>query len=137
MGDQPYYATNGTEVMLAEGAVLHHYKLQAVALDAFHTATVHAEVGPGALYDAFGMTTGARVSRHEIAVRLAGVGPNCHLNGAYLVRGEQHSDNTTRNDHLVPDAACIEVCKGAVADAARGIVQGKDGVHRDAAATMA
>src|SRR3546814_14952401 len=88
MGEQPYYANIGTEVTLAEGAVLHHYKLQAEALDAFHTATVHAEVGPGALYDAFGMTTGARLSRNEIAVRLTGAGANHHLNGAHLVPGK-------------------------------------------------
>ncbi|HEY9536499.1 MAG TPA: Fe-S cluster assembly protein SufD [Kiloniellaceae bacterium] len=135
MGEQPYYANIGTEVTLAEGAVLHHYKLQAEALDAFHTATVHAEVGPDALYDAFGMTTGARLSRNEIAVRLAGAGANCHLNGAYLVRGKQHCDNTTRIDHLVPDTACSEVFKGVVDDEARAVFQGKIVVHRDAQRT--
>src|SRR3546814_6369625 len=108
MGEQPYYANNGTEVTLAEGAVLHHYKLQAEALDAFHTATVHAEVGPGALYDAFGMTTGARLSRNEIAVRLAGAGATCHLHGAYLVPGKQHCATTTRTDHLAPVTPCTE-----------------------------
>lgn len=132
MGEQPYYTNSGTEVALAEGAVLHHYKLQAEALDAFHTATVHAEVGKEALYDAFGMTTGARLSRSEIAVRLAGEGANCHLNGAYLVRGQQHCDNTTRIDHLVPNTACSEVFKGVVDDAARAVFQGKIVVHRDA-----
>ncbi|MPZ12085.1 MAG: Fe-S cluster assembly protein SufD [Kiloniellaceae bacterium] len=132
LGEQPYYANIGTEVSLAEGAVLHHYKLQADALDAFHTATVHAEVGPDALYDAFGMTTGARLSRNEIAVRLAGEGANCHLNGAYLVRGRQHCDNTTRIDHLVPNTACSEIFKGVVDDQARAVFQGKITVHRDA-----
>jgi Fe-S cluster assembly protein SufD len=131
-GGQPYYTNSGTEVALAEGAVLHHYKLQADALDAFHTATVHAEVGKDALYDAFGMTTGARLSRNEIAVRLAGAGANCHLNGAYLVRGKQHCDNTTRIDHLVPDTACSEIFKGVVDDEARAVFQGKIAVHRDA-----
>ena len=132
LGEQPYYANSGTEVALAEGAVLHHYKLQADALDAFHTATVHAEVGKAALYDAFGMTTGARLSRNEIAVRLAGEGANCHLNGAYLVRGRQHCDNTTRIDHLVPNTACSEIFKGVVDDEARAVFQGKITVHRDA-----
>src|SRR3546814_16828503 len=102
MGEQPYYANIGTEVTLAEGAVLHHYKLQAEALDAFHTATVHAEVGPDALYDAFGMTTGARLSRHETAVHLACAGAKCHLNGASPVRGKPHSDHTPRTPHPVP-----------------------------------
>src|SRR3546814_16149476 len=91
---QPYYANSGTEVSLAEGAVLHHYKLQAEALEAFHTATVHAEVGRSALYDAFSMSTGARLSRSEIAVRLAGEGANCQLNRDYLMRRRQHFDNT-------------------------------------------
>ena len=129
---QPYYANIGTEVVLAEGAVLHHYKLQAEALNAFHTATVHAEVAAGALYDAFAMSTGARLSRNEIAVRLAGEAANCHLNGAYLLRGEQHCDNTTRIDHLVPSTACSEVFKGVVDDRARAVFQGKITVHRDA-----
>lgn len=132
MGEQPYYANIGTEVSLAEGAVLHHYKLQADALNAFHTATVHAEVAAGALYDAFGMTTGARLSRNEIAVRLAGEEANCHLNGAYLVRGEQHVDNTTKIDHLVPSTSCSEVFKGVIDDQARAVFQGKITVHRDA-----
>ncbi len=132
MGEQPYYANIGTEVTLAEGAVLHHYKLQADALNAFHTATVHAEVAAGALYDAFGMTTGARLSRNEIAVRLAGEDASCHLNGAYLVRGEQHCDNTTKIDHLVPNTSCSEVFKGVIDDKARAVFQGKITVHRDA-----
>ncbi|GAB4369397.1 MAG: Fe-S cluster assembly protein SufD [Kiloniellaceae bacterium] len=132
MGEQPYYTNSGTEVSLAAGAVLHHYKLQADALNAFHTATLHAEVAAGALYDAFGMTTGAQLSRNEIAVRLAGEGANCHLNGAYLVRGRQHCDNTTRIDHLVPNTACSEVFKGVIDDEARAVFQGKITVHRDA-----
>src|SRR3546814_11443281 len=60
---------------------------------------------------------------------------NCHLNGAYLVRGKQHCDNTTRIDHLVPDTACSEVFKGVVDDEARAVFQGKIVVHRDAQRT--
>jgi Fe-S cluster assembly protein SufD len=132
MGEQPYYANNATEVSLAKGAVLHHYKLQADALNAFHTATLRAEVAADALYDSFCMTTGAQLSRSEVSVRLAGEGANCHLNGAYLVRGEQHCDNTTRIDHLVPNTSCSEVFKGVIDDRARAVFQGKITVHRDA-----
>jgi Fe-S cluster assembly protein SufD len=132
MGEQPYYTNIGTEVALAEGAVLHHYKLQAEATNAFHTSTVHAEVAAKALYDAFGMSTGAQLSRNEIAVRLAGEESNCHLNGAYLLRGNQHCDNTTTIDHLVPNTSCSEVFKGVVDDQARAVFQGRITVHRDA-----
>jgi Fe-S cluster assembly protein SufD len=78
------------------------------------------------------MTTGARLSRNEVSVRLAGEGADCHLNGAYLVRGQQHCDNTTRIDHLVPNTSCSEVFKGVVDDQARAVFQGKLVVHRDA-----
>jgi len=132
MGEQPYYTNSSTEVALAAGAVLHHFKLQAEARDAFHTTTLHVEVGKDALYDTFGMSTGARLSRNEIAVRLAGEGANCYLNGAYMVRGQQHCDNTTRIDHLVPNTTCSEVFKGVIDDEARAVFQGKITVHRDA-----
>lgn len=136
MGDQPYYANIGTEVSLAKGAVLHHYKLQADALNAFHTSTIRAEVAADAVYDSFGMTTGARLSRNEICVRLTGEGADCHLNGAYLVRGDQHCDNTTAIDHLVPNTSCSEVFKGVVDDQARAVFQGRVTVHRDAQHTQ-
>ncbi len=132
MGEQPYYANIGTDVSLAKGAVLHHYKLQADALNAFHTSTIRAEVAADAVYDSFGMTTGARLSRSEISVRLTGEGADCHLNGAYLVRGKQHCDNTTTIDHLVPNTSCSEVFKGVIDDQARAVFQGRVTVHRDA-----
>lgn len=132
LGEQPYFSNSMTEISVADGATLRHYKLQADALNAFHLATVKAEVGRDATYDSFCMTTGARLSRNEVSVRLSGQGADCHLNGAYLVRGEQHCDNTTVVDHLVPNTTCREVFKGVVDDKARAVFQGKLKVHRDA-----
>jgi len=132
LGDQPYLNNSMTEITVGDGAILRHYKLQEDAVNAFHLATVRAEVGRDAMYDVFGMTTGARLSRNEVSVRLAGEGANCHLNGAYLVRGDQHCDNTTVVDHLVPNTTCREVFKGVIDDQARAVFQGKLTVHRDA-----
>lgn len=135
IGEQAYLNNAFTEVSIGQGAILRHYKLQADALNAFHLATVKAELGRDASYDSFVMTTGARLSRNEASVRLAGEGANCHLNGAYLVRGEQHCDNTTVVDHLVPNTTCREVFKGVIDDRARAVFQGKLKVHRDAQQT--
>ncbi|NIA67224.1 Fe-S cluster assembly protein SufD [Pelagibius litoralis] len=132
LGDQPYLNNTMTEVTVGDGAIFRHYKLQADALNAFNLATVKAEVGRDGLYDAFSMTTGARLSRNEVSVKLAGEGANCHLNGAYLVRGDQHCDNTTMIDHLVPNTTCREVFKGVIDERARAVFQGKLTVHRDA-----
>jgi Fe-S cluster assembly protein SufD len=126
------FANSVTEIELGDGVLLHHYKMQAEGPEAFHLGTVHARVGRDAHYDSFGMSLGARLSRNEVSVRLNGQGANCHLNGAYMVRGKQHCDNTTVVEHLVPRTSCREVFKGVLDDEARAVFQGRIVVHPDA-----
>jgi Fe-S cluster assembly protein SufD len=132
LGGGPYLANGATEISLAEKALLRHYKLQAESSRGFHLATLHAELARDASYDSFTLSNGARLSRHEIAVRLAGEGAECHLNGAYLMRGEQHFDATTVIEHLVPHTTCRETFKGVIDDKARAVFQGRIVVHRGA-----
>ena len=132
IGQTPTFANTATEIDLGEGAVLRHYKMQAEGPEAFHINTLHARVGRDAHYDAFGMSLGGRLSRNEICVGLDGQGADCHLNGAYLMRGRQHCDNTTVIEHLVPHTSCREVFKGVLDDAARAVFRGRIVVHRDA-----
>lgn len=132
IGAGEYFANGGTDIRVGEGAQLHHYKIQEEGLEAVHIATTHAELARGALYDGFILTKGARLSRNEVSVRLTGPGAECHLNGAYMVRGEQHCDITTTIDHLAPQTSCREVFKGVIDDKARAVFQGRITVHPDA-----
>jgi len=121
-----------TEISLAQGATLHHFKVQSESGESFHLATGHIDVGRNAHYDSFSLTIGSRLSRNETNVRLSGEGGQCHLNGAYLVRNTQHCDNTTVIEHLVPHTTCHEVFKGVIDDKARAVFQGQIIVHRNA-----
>jgi len=132
LGAGAYFANAGTDIRVEDGAQLHHYKIQDEGPDAVHIATTHVELAPDALYDGFVLIKGARLSRHEVAVRLTGPGAQCHLNGAYMVRGEQHCDITTTIDHLAPQTSCREVFKGVIDDKARAVFQGRITVHPDA-----
>jgi Fe-S cluster assembly protein SufD len=132
LGAGAYFANGGADIRIEEGAQLHHYKIQEEGPDGIHIATSHVELARDALYDSFVLTKGARLSRHEVAVRLAGEGAQCHLNGAYMVRGEQHCDMTTTIDHLAPRTSCREVFKGVIDDRARAVFQGRITVHRNA-----
>ncbi|MDH3597329.1 MAG: Fe-S cluster assembly protein SufD [Rhodospirillales bacterium] len=132
LGGGATFANSATEIELGDGALLHHYKMQAEGPEAFHVSTVHARVGRDAHYDSFGMSLGSRLSRNEVSVRLNGQGANCHLNGAYMVRGKQHCDTTTLVEHLVPRTSCREVFKGVLDDEARAVFQGRIVVHPDA-----
>ncbi len=129
LGEGAYFAKSATEIRVEDGAQLHHYKIQEEAAAAVHVATLHVQVGRDAVYDSFTLTTGAGLSRHEVAVRLAGPGAECHLNGAYMVRGKQHCDITTTIDHLAPETSSREVFKGVIDDQARAVFQGRITVH--------
>jgi Fe-S cluster assembly protein SufD len=129
LGAGAYFANSGTEIRIEDGAQLHHYKIQEEGAEAVHVATLHAHLGRDALYDGFTLTTGGRVSRHEVSVRLAGLGAECHLNGAYMVRGEQHCDTTTTIEHLMPQTSCREVFKGVIDEKARAVFQGRIVIH--------
>lgn len=129
IGDGAYFANHVCEILVGEKAELRHYTVQAESAEAIHLSNFHAEVGAGGLYDSFVMARGARLSRREARVRLAAPGAECHLNGVYMLRGEQHCDNTTTIDHLAPETASREVFKGVLDERARGVFQGKIVVH--------
>jgi Fe-S cluster assembly protein SufD len=132
LGGGGYFSNSATEILLQEGAELHHYKVQEDGAEAVHIATLHARMERDAAYDGFTLTTGARLSRNEAALQLAGPGAECHLNGAYLMRGRQHCDNTSVIDHLMPRTTSREVFKGVIDDHARAVFQGRIVVHPDA-----
>ncbi len=124
-----YLANSGTEILLEEGAALHHAKVQAEGPEATHISITQGALARDAVYDAFTLSTGARLSRNEVAIRLEGPGAACRLNGAYMLRDQQHCDNTTTIEHLAPHTSCREMFKGVIDDRARAVFQGRIVVH--------
>ncbi|MEE8188953.1 MAG: Fe-S cluster assembly protein SufD [Kiloniellales bacterium] len=129
LGEGAYFANSVTEILVQEDAELHHYKVQEEGPEAVHIATLHARLERGAVYDSFTLSTGAKLARNEASVQLAGPGAECHLNGAYMLRGKQHWDTTSVIDHLTPHTTSREVFKGVVDDEARAVFQGRITVH--------
>ena len=132
LGQGTYFTNAATEIRLAEGARLDHLKVQAEGPEATHLATTHVWLDRQATFVAFALAQGARLSRNEVRIRLEGEGARCRLNGAYLMRGSQHCDNTTVIEHLKPETSCREVFKGVLDDRSRGVFQGRIVVHRGA-----
>jgi Fe-S cluster assembly protein SufD len=130
-----YFANHVAEIEIGAGACLNHIRVQAESADGFHLTTLNARIARDAAYRAFGLSTGARLSRLEAAVSLVGEGAHCSLGGAYLMRGGQHCDNTTVIEHCVPNTSCNEVFKGVLDDKARAVFQGRLKVHPQAQKT--
>ena len=127
-----YWAQPATEIRVGPGATLRHYKDQNEGAKAFHTATTDVRVAEGGRYENFVLTTGAVLSRNEIAVVLDGRGASCRLDSGYLARGRQHADNTTSIIHAKPHTTSAEVYKGVLDDQARAVFQGRIVVEKDA-----
>jgi Fe-S cluster assembly protein SufD len=124
-----------SEIHVAGGASLTHVRLQDESTSAFHLATIYADIGAGAIYDSFTLTTGGRLARCEIHARLSGRDAHVAVNAAQLLRGTQHGDFTTIVSHDAPNGASRQTVKNVLADRSRGVFQGKIEVARDAQKT--
>ena len=82
-----YWHNPVTDIALAPGARLNHYRLQDESREAFNLATIRARIAAGAAYEHFTATIGAKLSRTEIHASLVGEEALAHLNAAQLLTG--------------------------------------------------
>lgn len=113
-----------TEIVLDEGAVVEHYKVQNEAETAFHIAFMDVRQGRASRFSAHSIALGAALGRHEVKVTLEAPDAQVVLNGLYLPRGRQHLDNPTTVNHAAPHCTSRELYKGVVDGHGRGIFDG-------------
>jgi Fe-S cluster assembly protein SufD len=135
LGRGRYLHNPVTEITVAAGAALTHIRLQDEAADAFHLATIYADIERAGFYDSFTLTLGARVSRAEFHARLLGEGGTVHINAAQLLGGNQVADITTVVQHDAPLCASRQTVKNVLNGHARGVFQGRIEVERVAQKT--
>lgn len=121
-----------TELMAGDGARVEHVKYQNESIESAHLTTWMVRLGAETRYRAFQFSLGAGVARNQIFLAFAGEGASSHINGAVLGLGKQHNDTTMVVDHAVPGCESREFNKFVLDDEARGVVQCKVNVHRDA-----
>lgn len=130
------YLSNGvTEITVAQSAVLRLTTLQEDSMAAAHLSTTFVSLERDGVFESFTLSMGGRMTRNDSHVTLDGSGAECRLDGAYLMRGRQHCDNTTLVEHRVPNTSSDEMFKGVLDDEARAVFQGKIVVERDAQKT--
>ncbi|MCG8493278.1 MAG: Fe-S cluster assembly protein SufD [Sneathiellales bacterium] len=127
-----YFSNPVTRISLAKGSTLQHFKLQNESKQAFHLAMVDSEIADGAHYNNFCLSIGGQISRNELKSSILGGDAESHLNGAYLMRGNQHTDTTTLTEHTVPQNTSSQIYKGVLDDHAHGVFQGKIHIFEDA-----
>jgi Fe-S cluster assembly protein SufD len=124
------YLTNAvTEVSVADGATLRHYKMQREAARAFHVGTVQVNQARDSHYVSFSLATGAALSRSNIYTTLDGAGSGATLNGLYMIEDDQVSDHQTEIIHAQPNCFSRELYKGVLDGRSHGVFNGKVYVH--------
>ena len=132
-----YFTNAVTEIVLDEGAIIDHYKVQQEGDAAFHIATTQIQMGRSSRFSSHNLTFGGKLTRNDINAILDGEGCECTLNGLYMGDGEQLIDNHTRIDHARPHGTSHELYKGILDGKARGVFSGRIYVHQDAQKTDA
>jgi Fe-S cluster assembly protein SufD len=129
VGEATYFTNAVTEVDVADGATVNHYKIQRESPRAYHVGTIEARQGRDSHFVSFSFATGAALSRTNVYTVLGGDGCGVTLNGLYMVDGEQHVDHQTRVEHARPDCFSRELYKGVLDGSSHGVFNGKVYVH--------
>jgi Fe-S cluster assembly protein SufD len=125
LSDAVYFTNAVTEVALADGATLHHYKLQREGMRAFHIGTIETHQDRDTHYLSFSFATGGSLTRTNIYTRLDGEGCGTTVNGLYMLDGEQHCDHQTMIVHAQPNCFSRELYKGVLDGQSHGVFNGK------------
>ena len=129
LSDAMYLTNHVTEVSIADGATLQHYKMQREAARAFHVGTVEVAQAKDSHYVSFSLTTGGRLSRSNIYTTLDGEGSGATLNGLVMLGEDQHADVQTQIIHAQPNCYSRELYKNVLDDSSHGVFNGKVYVH--------
>jgi len=124
-GVGPCWNNAVTEIVLEDGASLKLVRIQEQDAGSHHTGATFARLGRDATLETHDFACGARLSRSDVRVRLAGPGASVNLRGLCLADGERHTDQHTVVFHDAPHTHSLELYKGILLDDARGVFTGR------------
>ncbi len=136
-GDEVYFTNGVTEVIVKEGAVINHYRLQEESERAFHVATTQVHQERASNYASYAISLGAEIARHDLNVVLTDENIETTVDGLYVGAGRQHIDNHTTIDHQKPHSVSHQLYKGILDGRSRAVFSGKIFVREEALLTDA
>lgn len=122
---------------IASGAHCTLDKIQMEGEESFLMNNEHVEQAENSVFTINTLTVDGNWVRNNLNIRLNGLNCETHLSGFYMPRGNQHIDNHTLVDHLLPHGQSNELYKGVVYDKAKAVFNGKVYVRPDAQKTNA
>jgi Fe-S cluster assembly protein SufD len=119
-------------VFLEEGAQLTHIREAKFSGDLIAVETISVVQEKGSVYRARFLNGGAKLSRTEVNITLAGEGAEADLSGVSVLGDKAHADITTRVVHAVPNTTSRQLFKKVAGGKSRVVYQGKVTVREGA-----
>jgi Fe-S cluster assembly protein SufD len=136
-GEDNYFTNAVAEIVLAEDALVDHYKVQQESSKAYHLANTQVVLAGRSNFSTHYLGFGGGLVRNEVRVRFTAPSAEATVNGLYLAGGRQHVDHFTEIDHAQPNCASHELYKGILSGYAQAVFNGKIVVQPDAQKTDA
>ncbi len=124
-GETKYLTNAVVEISIADEAKIKHFRVQRESHEAFHISNTAAEVGRGSIYDTTAINLGAKLSRHDVALKFNAEGGEAFVDGLYFLGETQHHDTHSVINHNVPNCTSHQTYKGILNDKSRGVFNGK------------
>lgn len=131
-GKGRYFSNVVTEIEGGEGSTIDHTKVVAESGDAYHIGAVEIRQGRSSAVRTSLLGLDGLLVRNDVSTTMAGEGASCVLDGLYVLGGRQHFDANTRIIHDSPHTDSVELYKGVLDQAARGVFNGLIVVRPDA-----
>ena len=113
-----------TEIVLGAGASLDYTRVQRESTRTLHVASIGIDQGRDSTLRSTVITSGGRLTRNDLIVRLAGRGAACQLYGLVRIAGQQFADDHTWIRHEEPDCTSSEDYRAVLDDRAEGVFNG-------------
>ncbi len=120
-----YQVNSALELAIGDGARVDHIKVGCDGDQALRVSTLGVTVGAEVTYKDFTFTLGGAVVRNQTFVRFGGEGSEGAIDGASLLKGRQHVDNTLVISHAAGHCVSRERFKSVLDGESHGIFQGK------------
>ena len=135
--DTNYFTNTITEVALAAGAKLTHYKIQRESKHAYHIGHLAVNQAANSEFYSHSFSIGGKLVRSDITISLKESGAHCLMNGVYAPADLQHIDHHTLVNHQVPNCSSEQDYKGILSGHSRAVFNGRVVVAKDAQHTSA
>jgi Fe-S cluster assembly protein SufD len=120
-----------SEIGVEENGKLSIQKIQYEGDGNFQVATEQVNQDKNSTFTINTLTLGGTFVRNNLNIAVNGENCETHLNGAYVLKDNQHVDNHTVVDHRAPHCASNELYKGVIDDKATAVFNGKVFVRKD------